>query len=63
MKQRITVIYDAQLGRYYFDGLEMDLNDWLQFKKEHQDADIVVLTFNRPPMETIRASEIAKHEE
>jgi len=62
-KSKITVIYDAQLGRYYYDGLEMNLEEWLHFRKEHGDADITVLTFNQAPQETIRRSEIAKPEE
>ena len=61
-KQKITVIYDAQLGRYYYDGTEMSLDEWLQFRKEHGDADITVLTFNLPPQETVRRSETRNEE-
>jgi hypothetical protein len=62
MKQKITMIYDAQLGRYYYDGMEMNLDEWLQFKKEHGAADITVLTLNRPPQETMRRSETRNEE-
>jgi len=61
-KPVIYVIFDSLLSRYYHDGIEMNLEEWLQFRKEHQNEEIRVLTLNRPPQETMRRSETRNEE-